>query len=74
MIPGSPAQKAGFESGDVIVAADGEEITSADDLIQTLIDRDPGDEVTLDIVAPEGARSQSVTLVARPPSFAGPRE
>ena len=74
VVPGSPAEEAGFEPGEVIVAANGEEITSADDLIQTLIDRDPGDEVTLDIVAPEGARSQSVTLVARPPSFAGPRE
>jgi S1-C subfamily serine protease len=74
IIPGSPAEEAGFEPGDVIVAADGEEITSADDLIQALIDRDPGDEVTFDIVAPAGERSRSVTLVPRPASFAGPRE
>jgi S1-C subfamily serine protease len=74
IIPGSPAEDAGFEQGEVIVAADGEEITSADDLIQTLIDRDPGDEVTFEVVAPAGPRSLSATLVPRPASFAGPRE
>ena len=74
VIPGSPAGEAGFEPGEVIVAADGEEITSADDLIQALIDRDPGEEVTFETVAPTGERSRSVTLVPRPASFADPRE
>ena len=74
VVPGSPAEEAGFERGEVIVAADGEGVSSADDLIQTLIDRDPGDEVTFDLIASSGERSVSVTLVPRPASFPTQRD
>jgi S1-C subfamily serine protease len=70
VVPGSPADEAGFRDGEVIVAADGGAVTSADDLIQQLIDRDPGEEVTFELVGPGGRRTETVTLVPRPASFA----
>lgn len=44
---GGPAQKAGVQSGDVIIAVDGEQIDNALDLSRTIAGRDPGTEVEL---------------------------
>jgi serine protease Do len=45
--PGSPADDAGLEEGDVIVGLDGEEITNAQTLIQGIHDREIGSEVEI---------------------------
>lgn len=50
VIPGTPAERAGLRQGDVIVAVDGESITSMEDLIATLRKKHVGDEVTLKII------------------------
>jgi len=69
IIPASPAEEVGIEQGDVIVAIDGEPITSATDLTDTLTRRGPGDVVELDIVSPRGARTETVELAQRPAAF-----
>jgi C-terminal processing protease CtpA/Prc len=48
--PGSPAEQAGIERGDEIVAIDGRRINSGDQLVQMISQHDPGTdvEVTLD--------------------------
>ena len=43
--PGGPAAKAGLRAGDVIVAADGERITSPEELIVAIRKHSPGDRV-----------------------------
>ncbi|MBX6752908.1 MAG: trypsin-like peptidase domain-containing protein [Thermorudis peleae] len=46
---GSPAAQAGLQSGDVVVQADGKNMTSASDLEQAIRSHKPGDKLTLTI-------------------------
>src|SRR5690606_24157897 len=48
--PESPAREAGVRMGDVIVAVDGVPVSDASDLMAQIARRQPGDEVTLDII------------------------
>jgi S1-C subfamily serine protease len=81
VIPGSPADDAGLEAGDrqiifggtsyvlggdIVTAADGEQVGSPDDLRRLIAEKDPGDAVTLDIRRGESKRTLSVTLGRRP--------
>ncbi len=45
--PGGAAQKYGIKGGDIIIAYNGKDITTADDLIASLNASAPGDEVTI---------------------------
>ena len=45
--PGSPAAKAGLQSGDVVRKIEGRSIRSFSDLLKLLVDRRPGHEVTV---------------------------
>ena len=65
----SPAEGAGIEQGDVIVAVDDDSISDGNDLVETLGDYSPGDEVTITIVGPEGERTVEVTFDRRPATF-----
>lgn len=47
---GSPADEAGLEAGDVVVAIDGSEITQNQTLGDVILSREPGDEITLSVV------------------------
>ena len=60
----SAAQRAGLQAGDVIVGFNGEEITTIEQLQETLEDCNPGDEVTLDVKVPgeDGKYSEQRTL------------
>ena len=71
VIPGSPAERAGIEPGDVIVGIGGTSIEAPSGLTESLTEQDPGDEVTLDLVDPDGRRSVTVRLAPRPPAFSG---
>ena len=81
VIPGSPADEAGLRDGDrsvifggqsyvlggdIVTAADGEQVASADDLRRLIAEKDPGDAMTLDIRRGESKRTVSVTLGRRP--------
>jgi S1-C subfamily serine protease len=81
VIPGSPADNAGLKEGDrevifggtsyvlggdIVTAADGEQVASPDDLRRLIAEKDPGDAVTLDIRRGESKRTVSVTLGRRP--------
>ncbi len=80
---GSPADEAGLQGsdkvltvqgqeyqlgGDIIVAIDGEAVRDMDDLISYLVEETrPGDQVTLDVIRPDGEREKvTVTLGVRP--------
>jgi S1-C subfamily serine protease len=79
--PDSPAAKAGIKGGDqtvtvqgqqftiggdVITAADGQTVTSADELIAFLTKKKPGDKVTLTIERDGKTQDVTVTLAERP--------
>ena len=78
---GSPADQAGIRAGtqqtsvqgqvyvlggDVIQAVDGEEVTSSEELAAAIIDRDPGEVVTLTIVRDGATQQVKATLAERP--------
>ena len=81
VVPGSPADDAGLKDGDrqvifggtsyvlggdIVTAADGEQVASPDDLRRLIAEKDPGDAITLDIRRGESKRTVSVTLGRRP--------
>jgi len=59
---GGPAETAGIESGDVIIAVDGEEIEDALDLSRTIASKDPGTAVEVTYWRDGKEQSVSVTL------------
>jgi serine protease Do len=69
IIPGSPAAEAGVARGDVIVAIDGDSITSPNDLTQALTRLAPGDEIEIEVVNAQGARRMTIELAQRPATF-----
>ena len=65
----SPAASAGISAGDTIVAVNGTTISSASDLSNALVNRKPGNSVTVGWIDSSGAsHSVSVTLTAGPPA------
>ncbi|WP_235939667.1 S1C family serine protease [Occultella kanbiaonis] len=63
--PGGPAEEAGLQPGDVIVAIDGEPVTTADELIVKIRSHAPGDVITLTLLEDGGEREIEVTLGER---------
>jgi Do/DeqQ family serine protease len=65
-ISGSPAEKAGITSGDVITKVNGEAVGSTDELISTISTKPVGSVVTLDIVRDKAPMQVQVTLAEKP--------
>jgi len=65
--PGSPADKAGLEVGDVIVSFDGKEIATAGDLIQAIHSSQIGQEVEIIYWRGKSKHTTHATLIKRPP-------
>lgn len=65
---GSPADEAGIEAGDVIVEFDGEEITTADELIQAIHSRQIGQKVSIVYWRGNVQNTTYATLAESPPS------
>jgi len=65
--PGTPAQSAGLEVGDVIVSVNGQSVLSPTDLTTILQSLRPGDTIQLGWHNASGqSHSASVTLIAGP--------
>jgi serine protease Do len=63
---GSPAEKAGLETGDVIVKFDGKPINTSSDLPRIVGVIKPGKEVTVEILRKSAARNLRVTIGEMP--------
>ena len=63
---GGPADQAGLQAYDVIVAIDGEKITNNGQLLQILAQHKPGDVVSVDFYRGNVQKTAKVTLTARP--------
>jgi predicted metalloprotease with PDZ domain len=61
----SPAEKAGLEDGDIIVAFDGKPVSSASDLQKAVKARKPGDKVDISVVRDGKKQNLSATLAPR---------
>lgn len=62
VVDGSPADLAGLEPGDVIVAVDGRPVARSDELVVAIRAMAPGDTVTLTILSDGQERDVDVTL------------
>ena len=66
IVPDAPADTAGLEEGDVIVAIEGQDIETFDDLTRVLSRFDPGETISVEIVTAEGSDQVQVELEQRP--------
>jgi serine protease DegQ len=66
VVEGSAAEEAGLRAGDVILAADGEEMRQVEDLLSFLRRHAPGDTIELQIVREGAERTVRATLRDRP--------
>jgi len=65
--PGSPADKAGLQAGDIIVSVDGKEISTAQDLIQVIFSSQIGQEIEITFRRSETEYTTTAILAERPP-------
>jgi S1-C subfamily serine protease len=86
VVEGSPADEAGLQGGeqqvivggrsyvlggDIVTGADGQPVTSPDDLRSMIMEKSPGDSITLDIQRGQSTRTVSVTLGQQPAQPSG---
>jgi putative serine protease PepD len=64
IVPGGPAEKAGLQAGDVILALDGKTVEGSSELIVAIRSKSPGDTVTLTVRRDGSERDVDVTLGA----------
>jgi len=65
VVPGGPADRAGLEEGDVVLAVDGVQTTSMSSLVVALRSHRPGDVVSVTYVRGDAQRVAEVTLSDR---------
>jgi hypothetical protein len=63
--PGSPAAKAGFKGGDIMIEFDGEPIQNLYDFTYALREKKPGDEIKVKVLRDGKAIEEIVALTAR---------
>ncbi len=61
-----PAQKAGLQDGDVILAVDGQEVNNVNDLIRTISQITPGRTVTISLLRDEQKKDLPIEIGKRP--------
>jgi S1-C subfamily serine protease len=62
VFPGSPAEAAGLQAGDIVVSVDGEQLSADTDLSTVILPHSPGDTITLRVLRDNSAREVQVTL------------
>ncbi|GAA3173809.1 trypsin-like peptidase domain-containing protein [Blastococcus jejuensis] len=62
--PGSPAEAAGIEEQDIVIAVDGEPVGSSEELVVAVDAFEPGDTITIEVVRGGGSREVQATLEA----------
>ncbi len=67
----SPAQRAGLKTDDIIIAINGQQITSSGDLASALISQNPGTQVTVTVQRGSNKQDVKVTLGERPANAQG---
>lgn len=67
VMKGSPADKAGMEQGDIIIAMDNEPISDANALIQKIARKSPDSQITLTVKRDNKEQNIVVTLAEREP-------
>jgi S1-C subfamily serine protease len=60
--PGSPADLAGIQEQDIVIAVEGDPVRSSEELVVAIDSYEPGDTVTLEIVRGGGSQEVSATL------------
>ncbi len=66
VIPGSTAEGAGFQSGDVVLSLDGAKVEGANELIRAIAGRKANASVAIAFRRGDALRTQTVTLKGRP--------
>jgi putative serine protease PepD len=66
VVAGTPADKAGLQVGDAIIAVDGNTIDGSLSLVAQVRERNVGDKVTLTVLRAGQTRSLTSTLIAKP--------
>ncbi|MDR5695374.1 MAG: trypsin-like peptidase domain-containing protein [Armatimonadota bacterium] len=66
VVPGSPAEKARIQPGDIIVAINGERVNSWNDFVRIIMNRRVGETVQITIVRGSQRLTVRVTLAERP--------
>jgi S1-C subfamily serine protease len=74
IVPGTPADKAGLQPGDVILDADGKAFTTSADLVKYIGSKKPGDVLRLNVWSQGVKRFVAVTLEERPAGQAQPQQ
>ena len=65
--PGTPAERANLNAGDIIVSVDGQDLRNFNQLRTIIGNKAPGDEIDMIVVEPSGDRREiTVTLGERP--------
>jgi S1-C subfamily serine protease len=65
VVPGSAADEAGLQEGDVIIEIDGDEVTESGQVREAILDKEPGDTIELRIVRTGEERTVEATLEER---------
>ena len=69
VVPGSPADIAGIEQGDIVIEVDGQEMVESSDLLIAIRDLKPGDQVDVLLDRNGQEMTITVTLEERPADF-----